>query len=94
VAVHDLRCCLCFVARTRRENHDSSAPYPSDIIFRVCFEDPERREITNQAHFKIRVWSTHESAARHLPRLAQNTDVLPREATGLEIANQLPFLPY
>ncbi len=89
VAVHNLSCCLCFVARTRGENHDSSAPYPSDIIFRVRFEDPERREITNQSHFKIRVWSTHESATRHLPRLDQNTDVIPREASGLEIANDL-----
>jgi hypothetical protein len=106
VAVHNLSSCLCFVARTRGENHDSSAPYPLDIIFRVQFEDPERPEITNQAHFKIRVWGTHESASRHLPRLAQNTDVLPRETAGLEIANdlvdrawilkqtKLPFLPY
>jgi hypothetical protein len=31
---------------------------------------PERPEITNQAHFKIRMWGTHESATRHLPWLA------------------------
>src|ERR1019366_7846910 len=40
-------------ARTRCENHDASAPYPLNIRFGVCFEDPECREITNQVHFKI-----------------------------------------
>src|ERR1019366_10678402 len=89
VAVHNLSSRVGLFARTRCENHDASAPYPLNIRFGVCFEDPECREITNQVHFKISAWSTHKSTTRHLPRLAQNTNVLPREASGLEIANDL-----
>jgi hypothetical protein len=35
------------------------------------------------------VWRTHESAPRHLQWLFQNANVLPKETTGLKVANDL-----
>src|ERR1017187_3904787 len=58
------------LGRTGCENHDSSTPYSSDVSFRVRFGGPNRPKIPNQIHFKISVWGTHDSATRHLPRLA------------------------
>src|SRR5580698_7723588 len=70
MAVHNLSCRLRLVARTGRKDHDSSAPYSLNIVFCDCFDDPESLKITNQTHFKIRVWRTHEPTAPDLPRLA------------------------
>jgi hypothetical protein len=65
-----------------------------DVSFRVRFVRPKRSEIPNQIHFKIGVRSAHDSAARHLQRLAQNTDVIPRKTDSLKLTDNLVDLAW
>src|SRR5580700_963096 len=85
MAIHNLSSGLRFLAAC--ENYNPAALNPFDVGLRFGLDHPKGHQIVSQVHFKIRARCTQHSPACNLQRLADNTNVLAKNAIALEIAN-------
>jgi hypothetical protein len=85
VTIHNLGSRLRLLAGC--ENYDPAALNSFDIGLGFRLDHPKGHQIVSQVHFKIRARSAQHSAASNLKRLADNANVLAKNAIALEIAN-------